>query len=470
MRACAALLLLAGAAVAQFYDHVVITSAELAPSFAPLCSVVETRLGYYDTLVLVDDIFRTQPGRDAPEKIRNFIRRAYDEWVTSYVLLGGDIEVVPCRYAYVDIGSARDDIPCDLYYAALDGDWDADHDNVFGEPEDSADLYPEVRLGRLPVSTPAEAAKCVAKFGTYVGSPEAEYLRNVFLNGFDIYSWCIGEQAMEYYDTSYVAESMRPCVKVYDSDGGSHRDSTLHYLNRGQHIWVHADHSNWNAMGVGWNNHREVITTSDLTGLGNAPDHSIMLSVGCDVSCFDSSDCIAERFICAQNGGGVAAFGNSRLGLLDATKPIHGASFMQVEEMVRAWFSHPQRAALGDMAETQAQVAPLAAVSERYRWCHYQFTLFGDPVMPVWIPGQSGTEDRIAGREPVSARRMPSVARGILVMPPPGSGISRSGLLLDAAGRRVVALQPGTNDVSQLAPGVYFVRAGRASGKVIIGN
>jgi len=30
--------------------------------------------------------------------------------------------------------------------------------------------------------------------------------------------------------------------------------------------------------------------------------------------------------------------------------------------------------------------------------------------------------------------------------------------LLDASGRKVFDLKPGANDVSQLAPGVYFVR------------
>jgi len=30
--------------------------------------------------------------------------------------------------------------------------------------------------------------------------------------------------------------------------------------------------------------------------------------------------------------------------------------------------------------------------------------------------------------------------------------------LLDAAGRRVLSLKPGRNDVSRLTPGVYFVR------------
>jgi hypothetical protein len=31
--------------------------------------------------------------------------------------------------------------------------------------------------------------------------------------------------------------------------------------------------------------------------------------------------------------------------------------------------------------------------------------------------------------------------------------------LLDATGRKVLDLEPGTNDVSRLAPGVYFVQS-----------
>jgi hypothetical protein len=34
------------------------------------------------------------------------------------------------------------------------------------------------------------------------------------------------------------------------------------------------------------------------------------------------------------------------------------------------------------------------------------------------------------------------------------------GALLDIAGRKVLDLHPGPNDVSRLAPGVYFLRTG----------
>ncbi len=74
------------------------------------------------------------------------------------------------------------------------------------------------------------------------------------------------------------------------------------------------------------------------------------------------------------------------------------------------------------------------------------------------------------GTPPRAARTAPAVtvARGTLALPSPanpGSGF----VLLDAAGRRVLDLTPGPNDVSRLAPGVYLVRGSDASlSKVIV--
>ncbi len=56
--------------------------------------------------------------------------------------------------------------------------------------------------------------------------------------------------------------------------------------------------------------------------------------------------------------------------------------------------------------------------------------------------------------------RGPTIVRGVIYL---GAGSRRSTAhrpeLLDAAGRRVMSLAPGENDISRLAPGVYFVRS-----------
>jgi hypothetical protein len=53
----------------------------------------------------------------------------------------------------------------------------------------------------------------------------------------------------------------------------------------------------------------------------------------------------------------------------------------------------------------------------------------------------------------------PTIVRGVLCLPPASSiGRDASCVLLDVSGRKVFDLRPGANDVSRLAPGVYFVR------------
>jgi hypothetical protein len=64
---------------------------------------------------------------------------------------------------------------------------------------------------------------------------------------------------------------------------------------------------------------------------------------------------------------------------------------------------------------------------------------------------------------------VPTVVRNVLSLPPAGSGQPASGAcLLDAAGRKAMALLPGANDVSRLEPGVYYLRSAHSTGKFVL--
>ena len=206
-------------------------------------------------------------------------------------------------------------------------------------------------------------------------------------------------------------------------------------------------------MGVGWNNHRGVLVRNDLSGLTNGGRLSIMMTNGCSAGAYDSSDCVVEHFVMAPEGGGVAAYANSRTGLLSRSDPLHGQSFMQIEGILSAWFGHPRQARLGDLIDVQARVAPLADTSARYRWSHYQWTLYGEPAMPVWIPEQTAVEESPTDVG-VSRYHGPTVVAGMLRHP-----YEEPAVLIDITGRRVMRLERGGNDVSGVPPGVYFVRA-----------
>jgi hypothetical protein len=80
----------------------------------------------------------------------------------------------------------------------------------------------------------------------------------------------------------------------------------------------------------------------------------------------------------------------------------------------------------------------------------------------TWTASSGGIEEE----EPSSAWRSCAsrVVRSVLVYQPTANGPHPSASLVDIAGRKVMDLQPGENDIRHLAPGVYFVRTAE-SGK-----
>lgn len=192
------------------YNYVIITNSAMSASFLPLMNW-KNQKGITATIVLVEDIlldpaynsdgfFGDGQGspkfNDTQSHIRNFIKDAYQHWETEYVLLGGDDEIIPARGVYVEAGTYTDyNIPCDMYYGALDGSWDLDNDTIFGEalnlydgPEngtagEEADFYGEVYIGRATVDTNQEATNFVGKTLSYEQNSQADYLKNALMIG-----------------------------------------------------------------------------------------------------------------------------------------------------------------------------------------------------------------------------------------------------------------------------------------------
>ena len=448
--------LLAGTlASGQPYDHLTIAHDSLLPVLAAVCARIESR-GVSDTCLSVADVLASSSGRDDQEKIRNFIKRAYSEWGTTAVLLAGDNDQIPCRLCWVEINSTYLDwIPTELYYSALDGDWDRDADGQFGEPEDSVDLIPDVLLGRLPLATPTEMQAFADRYLTYTGDSTKSYLENVLFAGFDYSPGFCGEDACEIYDSLLKPQAVRS-FKVYDSHSGNHEDTVKSLLDSRMHVWVQYDHCNYNVMGCGYTNHNYLLWWNELDDMTNAPDYSINLAAGCYPSAFDSSYCVAEVLLTAPNGGCVATLGNTRIGFGVNPEPLRSGSHYYCEKALEGFWQGPDNGSFAGLATGQAQAAPLADTNVVWRWCHYQFLLSGEPSMPVWVPAGGAVNDG-AGPQTSSRTLGPTVIRGVLYLAEGRS--SGPSCLLDVAGRRTMELSPGANDVRHLAPGVYLLRS-----------
>jgi len=447
-------------------------------------------LSLHDTIVLVDSVYARESGRDNPEKLRNFIRYAYQNWQTSYVLLGGDVEHVPTRITSVGLnpsGPWYNSIAADQYYSCLDGTWDADSDNVFGEMHDSVDLAPEVYVGRASVSTVEEADRFVTKTLTYSrgGAPR----REVFLSGFDIDTFASRltecEQTMEYFDSAYIVSPFT-CAKVYDSHGGNHLDSVLYYLNQGFHYCIYADHGNPDMLGVGSVRHGGILFNRDFTGLTNGFDKlTVFSSIACLIGGFDyyEGDCIMEAFVNAPAGGGVAAMTNSRFGwYTPGENPQLSRSSAFVEKFVERIFGNGADTAVArEFILGKADVIGPSVEDTVYRWCMYTLNLLGEPALKM--TSRDGIEE-----QPVAGPR--SRRRGLTVRPAVFSRSSnieyelgtRTSVALevhDATGRcvrtissgrlspgRHVAIWDGRTDLGREAPAGVYVIALKSDGGV----
>ena len=142
-------------------DYLIITTDALAGEFQRLADW-KTAKGVPAVVRTVEWIeANTKNGVDIQETLRFFIREAYAKWGIKYLLLGGDTDVMPPRFGFSRFVGGGTEVPSDMYFACLDGSWNKDHNERWGQGVylgvhyDDPDLYPEVYQGRISCSIPA---------------------------------------------------------------------------------------------------------------------------------------------------------------------------------------------------------------------------------------------------------------------------------------------------------------------------
>lgn len=157
----------------ESYKYAIITNDSLmnlsgSYTFSDLINHKKSK-GITATMTSTAWIYENFSGEDNQEKIRNFIKYTYENWETDYILLGGDTSIIPYRGLYAQAEDKVDsNIPADLYYACLNGNFNNDGDDKWGESNDGegggdVDLIAEVYVGRAPVETFQEVSNFVKK-------------------------------------------------------------------------------------------------------------------------------------------------------------------------------------------------------------------------------------------------------------------------------------------------------------------
>ncbi|MGQ9811482.1 MAG: C25 family cysteine peptidase, partial [bacterium] len=337
------------------------------------------------TCVTVEWIDGNYDGEDIQAKVRNFIRDAYQNWGTNWVLLGGDTNIIPSRTVYaMDCemgGVAGNRIRCDLYFADLDGTWNANGVSPYGEVSDSVDMYPEVFVGRAPVENYVEAEVFVEKVITYEKDPPLDYALKMLMLGEILWTspYTDAGIGLDMIDEDYIPPRFDPITKLYESKGNESRESVLAAMSEGTHLVFHDGHCNEYVMGVG----DGYIYYTDADTLSNGNQLLVLNSIGCWPAAIDR-DCIAEHFINDPNGGAVAFIGNSRYGWGSPGNPGLGYSDKFQHEFARAVFKDSLLHIGEAFASSKIVFVPLAQDENVYRWNEYQLNLLGDPEMALW--------------------------------------------------------------------------------------
>lgn len=379
------------------YDMLIITGTDYVEGFAEYCEYYNG-IGVRNRIVTIDDIDASTEGTDIQEKMRNYIINEYTDNGIIMVLLGGDVNIVPYRgfYCYVDSSSDQEDnnIPADLYFSALDGTWNDNGNNRWGEIGED-DLLPEIGIARMSFSNATKQANIINKTLKYQKEPVLGEFRKVTLAGEWLYdnpeTWgsdymelLIGEHDDNGYTTIGIPEDY-DFTRHYAEDGTWGPNLLRATINAGTQYVHHVGHANTNTVAEWYNSE---ITDSNFSG-ANGVDHNYTFfhSHGCVCGSFED-DCIMERMITIENFA-VAAIGNSRYGWFNEGQTEGPAPHLH-REMTDAQY-HERIPFLGmHLSEGKCQTAPFVNAPGQWeegalRWNFYDLNVLGDVAVRPWL-------------------------------------------------------------------------------------
>jgi hypothetical protein len=261
-------------------------------------------------VVSLEDVLQSSAGVDAPERLKRYLYEAWHKRRLGYLLLVGDVDVMPVRYMVLDRSSPAAFnyafYPSDLYYADLakpDGtfeDWNAMkqgfHARYFGEVRgeknkrspinyDQIDYRPEIAFGRWPVSTEKEVAIVAAKTiayeeairdGTHPGLRRADFFNvEKYVDARDRMTGWAAKMPPGWTVGRYFYQDDKKPYQTPPPDEAH----VVASLNQGTALAVHVGHGSDHS----W---FRSFSTGSLKKLRDADRLPVMLSVGCSTGNF----------------------------------------------------------------------------------------------------------------------------------------------------------------------------------------
>ncbi len=321
----------------------------------------------------IENIEQNYPGIDLQEKIRNCIISKYEEHSISFVTLGADTDVIPsrtvfafdCEYGLYD---DENEIRADMYYSCLNGNWNADGDDIYGEEEDEVDFFPEVFVGRISANTQARVTDYILRLIAY---EKGEYEDYTNAGGFSMELWSgsDSEVCQQYIYEQYFPD-IYDITLLYDDENTMENAYAL--MNQNMNIIQHTGHAGITALSL----EDGSIRTTNLYNLENEYG-GIFYSIGCWSAAIDYGS-IGEALVMKEDKGQLAYIGNSRYGWgAPAASGFGFSEFFQKEFFKQIFWND-----ISVISETNAlqkvPFIPYFGGTSVYKWCAYQLNEVGD--------------------------------------------------------------------------------------------
>ena len=329
--------------------------------------------GVYTFIETIENIEQNYQGFDLQEKIRNYIISMYEEHSISFVTLGADTDAIPSRTAFAfdceyGLYDDENEIRADMYYSCLNGNWNADGDEIYGEEEDEVDFFPEVFVGRISANTEGEVTDYISRLISYEKGEHEDYTK---AGGFSMELWegSDSEVCQQYIYEQYFPE-FYDITLLYDDENTMENAYAL--LNQNINIVQHTGHAGKTSLSL----EDGSIETTNLDNLEN--EHGgIFYSIGCWSAALDYGS-IGEALVMTEDKGQLAYIGNSRYGWGAPAASGFGFSEFFQKEFFKQIFWNDITVISETNALQKLTFVPYFGGTSIYKWVAYQLNEVGD--------------------------------------------------------------------------------------------
>lgn len=361
--------------------------------------------GLASKILTLQTIDANYEGLDLQEKIRNAITEHYNTAGTEFVLLVGDAPQLPVRRVYMDeaVEGYKKGLPSDMYYACLDGNFNSDNDEYWGESTDGGNgAYPdqlaEVSVGRFPVQTREELGRMVTKTLTHLQAKKRE---KILFAGEHLGFGGISEFAKPSMEEMWAGgEANGMVTRSFAQEPGLERD-TLYAEKFTNHKWYDKDIISLinsdefgiiNHLGHGLErlNMRIYLDTDGLRSIANS--RPLFVNSQACLSGNFTKRSIAEAFTAGTEYGMWGGVWNSDNGLGAYRSTDSPSQFLQ-RYFWDGYFGR-ELTTVGEMTAYADEAAiDMSMIDWSYRWVSLITNLIGDPAAQLFLRGEEKTID-----------------------------------------------------------------------------